>query len=38
MLLMYGNVRKEGMIDVCLVYIDIGVIRIHIHKKRNERD
>ena len=38
MLLMYENVRKEGVIDVCLVYIDTGVIRIHIHKERNKRD
>ena len=37
-LLMDENTRKEALIDVCPVCIDIGVIRVHVHKQRNKRD
>ena len=34
---MCENARKEGLINVCPVYFDMEVVRIHVHEQRNIR-
>ena len=38
MLLMYENIRKEALIYVHLVYLDIGVMCFNVYKQRDVRD
>ena len=35
---MYENIRKEALIYVHLVYLDIGVMCFNVYKQRDVRD